>query len=152
MPRAMPRSHHSIPFRIQHANVIAIISGMAFWVLCALSLNSSSLPIRPPVKRFRSRVFAILVNMFRAFFDHVKRANTVAPSSISPMPKPASSMPAFMPAIVCGNMSFQIVVGTYLTRYITAPMPPATFIKNSIVCMPKMVERAFGAGTFWSFK
>lgn len=60
MPKAIPRNHHSNPFRSQHIRVIAIISGMAFCVLCALSLNSSSLLIMPPVERFKNCILMIL--------------------------------------------------------------------------------------------
>jgi len=116
IPKAKPKNHHSNPFKIQHINVKASISGMAFLVLCALSLYSSSLPIKPPVNFFMKRIFAILLNMVMAFFDQVKSASTVAPRSIKPMAKPAINMPTFIPASVCGNISFHVVVGTNFTR------------------------------------
>ena len=100
MPRAMPRNHHSNPFSIQQATVMASISGIAFLVLWALSLNSSSLPTIPPVKRFMKRMFNIFVNMIKAFFDQVQRASTVAPVSIRAMPNMATIMPTFVPTIV----------------------------------------------------
>ncbi len=139
IPKAKPKKYHSKPFRIQQATVIRMISGTARRVFWALSLYSSSFPIKLPVNLLRNREFAMRSKNDIARRDHVKAASTIAPVSINAMPNPAMRSPRFIPAKE-PNWS-QLFSGTVSNRKITAPMPPATFARNSIVCMPKIPER-----------
>ena len=99
MPSAKPRKYHSKPFSIQHARVRIVISGMALRFFFELSLNSSSLPISPPVNLLMNFQFAMRWKSDSAFCDQVMAASTIAPTSISVMPNPATRSPS-MP-VVC---------------------------------------------------
>ena len=57
-----------------------------------------------------------------------------------------------IPASVALKTAFHVSVGTNVTKNITAPTPPTTLTRNSMVCIPKMLERPFDAGTFWSLQ
>lgn len=115
-------------------------------------MYSSSFPISFPVKRFRKRQFAMRSKRPMARFDHVNAASTMAPVSIRAIPRLAATMPMFIPKMLPLKTSSQVAIGTMLTSKRTAPTPPATLTRNSMVCIPRIAERLFEVETFWSFR
>ncbi len=129
------------------------ISGIALLVLLELSLYSSSFPIKPPVNLLRNLEFAIWSNIEMARLDHVKAARIIAPTIIKLIPRTASKQSN----VYAYNLTWEIwcpmfVRRTVVTSKITAPIPPATLIRNSNVWMPRTLERLFDVGTSWSLR